>query len=343
MLPEPLLRSEQDVRVFLRSSACKAIIDFVNALSDSVRGVTISAEVKESEAVKKFTAVLEEVEVSIDKFPPYEVQYRYGNPAFREFHSNLVTISEDLLAPLLPEQYVEEVAAYLIRSFGDQSRIDYGTGHETNFLCVLLCLARLDVLKESDYCAAVLRIFTKYLAIMRKLETTYWLEPAGSRGAWSLDDYHILPFLFGASQLRGHKRLRPKSVCNNEYVDHFSKDYLYFDCIRFVNSIKTESLAWHSPMLYDISGVKTWDKVFTGCLKMYKAEVLGKYPVMQHFLFGEVISYTPPPEGASLDDDVDDEIEEFRGFIGSSIGPATGGGGDACMMAGMMHPSAMAR
>lgn len=44
-------------------------------------------------------------------------------------------------------------------------------------------------------------------------------------------------------------------------------------------------------MLFDASQAPTWSKVNAGMFRLYKAEVLGKFPIMQHFLFGSLIQF----------------------------------------------------
>lgn len=166
------------------------------------------------------------------------------------------TAAPQLLEPLLSGAQaaaLPELVSYLQDSFGNSTRIDYGTGvrecvgqptgqtpdtrcafsgfwlpssvynvtthhstapwsehqialydsgHETTFAGLLFCLARLGVLEPGDAAGLVLAVFPAYLALMRRLQTTYWLEPAGSHGVWGLDDYQILPFLWGSAQVR---------------------------------------------------------------------------------------------------------------------------------------------
>lgn len=194
----------------------------------------------------------------------------------------------------LPEELKSacvELVPYFTDSFGNSSRIDYGTGHETNFAAWLYCLARLGIIKEEDYHAVVARVFVKYLELMRKLQLVYSLEPAGSHGVWGLDDYHFLPFIFGSSQLIDHRYMKPKSIHNDDILENFSKEYLYLSCVAFVKKVKKGPFCEHSPLLDDISGVPNWNKVNSGLLKMYKVEVMGKVPIMQHFLFGFLIKW----------------------------------------------------
>ena len=95
-------------------------------------------------------------------------------------------------------------------------------------------------------------------------------------------------------------------------------------------------------MLDDISAVKTWDKVNSGLIKMYQAEVLGKLPVMQHFLFGSILHWdgpmTRPPTGAPGPQDAHWGHTHAMTDRGG-VGQLQNGWGDCC---GIPVPSAFA-
>lgn len=40
-----------------------------------------------------------------------------------------------------------------------------------------------------------------------------------------------------------HKHLRPKAIHDPEVLEAFSKDYMYFACIQFINSVSINNLA----------------------------------------------------------------------------------------------------
>lgn len=312
------ISSQEDLQQFLDSNAFHDFIGFIQMLAKSVEGKS-AKDLERSKTINQNVQwaieLLESMTKRIEEFPPISTNSRFGNPAFRSWLDAM-----RLVIPQAHEQRGiprwQEVASYLVNSLGDWQRIDYGTGHEAHFVAWLYCLCHCKtgpLFTQNEYPNLVLMVFFRYLRLMRLLQSTYWLEPAGSHGVWGLDDYHFISFLWGAAQLVGHPHIPPKSIHDRELVEEFSEDYLYFSCIDAINKVKKTGLAWHSPMLNDISAVRTWEKVLQGLVKMYRVEVLGKLPIMQHFLFGTILPFKSTAERDSLSNAPGQHMHGLRG------------------------------
>ncbi len=111
---------------------------------------------------------------------------RYGNKSYRNWYEKVAEEYENHIIKILPEDKRSflkiELKPYFLEAFGNSKRIDYGTGHELNFICILYILCHEGVYGKEDLEAIVHQLFYKYLMLMRKLQQTYLLEPAGSHG-----------------------------------------------------------------------------------------------------------------------------------------------------------------
>ncbi|KAI9099884.1 hypothetical protein DFS34DRAFT_648828 [Phlyctochytrium arcticum] len=305
-LPVKRIHDEATMTQWGKSEAFVRIIEFIQVMNESVRGKTNSDPCTIGETVQKLLHMLDTLDRWIDEIPPLESPQRFGNKAFRNWCERLDAEAPNLIKDILPTDLhsaIPELVPYLTGGFGHATRIDYGSGHELSFVTWLCCLDLLGQIKPDDYQAVVTRVFERYLVVVRRLQRVYMLEPAGSHGVWGLDDHQFLPYLWGSAQLSDHPRLKPKSVLQADIVQHFGKEYLYLASIQYINEVKKGPFHEHSPILYDITGVPHWRKVNSGMLKMYVAEVLQKYPVIQHLPFGslipfvEVSSPSPSPSG----------------------------------------------
>ena len=124
----------------------------------------------------------------------------------------------------------------------------------------------------------------RYLRLIRRLILTYTLEPAGSHGVWGLDDHSFLPYIFGSAQLSppvAEKRdvptegsldgaPNPGDVVKKLIVERERKTNMYFSAIGFIYDVKKGPFWEHSPILFDVSGVRAgWAKInkvsYTSC------------------------------------------------------------------------------
>lgn len=274
----------------------------------------------------------------VDEFPPEQTtenNLRFGNPSFRRWMNRLVERSDAIITTLLQirddlqitsqeeawnlgkaaasglvkltgDNSVAQVSCYLNCSFGDSIRIDYGSGHESVFMIMLLVLTKVKCLGESPtqttLQAVGISVFYQYLKVTRKLQVQYRLEPAGSRGVWGIDDYHCLAFYLGSCQLQGissslPELQDPKCIIDEQIIKDYGDTFIYLGCIRHIREMKRGAPFFESsPMLYDISQtLPTWDRVSRGLIRLYEGEVLNKRVVVQHFLFTNLFPCTWAP------------------------------------------------
>jgi Phosphotyrosyl phosphate activator (PTPA) protein len=197
----------------------------------------------------------------------------------------------------------QELCAYLHDAFGHYVRLDYGTGHECSFQVFLFSLCKLGCFGSTaeqpptvDRLKAITTsIYSAYLRVCRQLQTDYMLEPAGSHGVWGLDDYHCLPFYFGACQLKAdgddEDHYKPSCIHEPSILNRDAETFLFFGCIQHIKNLKKNVPFFESsPMLNDISHLENWNKVSSGLLRLFEGEVLKKRQVVQHFVFGNIFS-----------------------------------------------------
>ena len=287
-----------DLRQFVQSDTYAGIMHFLGSIVNAVKGKNNQINLGEgaSMTVKSILNIVNLASEITDSVPPEKQAARFGNKAFRTWHTTILSRLPEKVASIIPsdqQQACVEVIAYLFDSFGNTTRIDYGTGHEVNFVLFLYCFWKLGLLIEPDLAAVGLCVLPRYFTLVRKLIFTYNLEPAGSHGVWSLDDYSFLPFLLGSSQLIGHKFVKPKSILYMDTVEAYEDKYMYLGTVANITRLKSGPFKEHSHILYDIaSNLKGWGNICQGLRRMFEVEVMGKLPVMQHLTFGSIVRST---------------------------------------------------
>jgi hypothetical protein len=109
---------------------------------------------------------------------------RFGNKAFRTWKQRLILEIPVLIHKLLPDandssNAAAELTHYLSESFGNDTRIDYGTGHELNVFVFFYGVVKLGLIPREAIRDIGLDAFVAYIRTMRRLQIDYVLEPAG--------------------------------------------------------------------------------------------------------------------------------------------------------------------
>lgn len=175
--PSKRIHDEHDVAHFLTSPAYREIVTFLFQLNVAMfpqhAATPDSAAVQQwetglstteeyDEPVRQLARLLDRLHAIVDEAPPDKGPRRFGNVSFRTWYAIVEERIPSLLAEHLPAHVLsagnsnnsnhsdadavraqDELAAYLLGSFGSAQRLDYGTGHELSFLAFLGAIWRL--------------------------------------------------------------------------------------------------------------------------------------------------------------------------------------------------------
>ena len=145
--PRKRIVSPASLHRFEQSSAFAEILAFIRVCNTSVVGKTLTDDIETSPVCHALLSILDEVAALRKSTPPDASigSSRFGNPAFRTFYAK-IRENNDRLHRMIPglEDDSEasrtaraELAVYLQESWGNEKRIDYGSGMELNMACWL--------------------------------------------------------------------------------------------------------------------------------------------------------------------------------------------------------------
>lgn len=251
---------------------------------------------------------------------------RFGHVAFRAWHDKMRKLCREFVYEItasrceINDQFREELIVYLCESFGNRMRIDYGTGHELNFMIFTMGLSGLfdlneptegdvtrDVKQNTDqqelgitpeklksyvslHAWDIHWLFAKsYLKLCRQIQIKFRLEPAGSRGVYNMDDFQFLPFLLGSAQLFGVKHISTSDFYLQDQVDYFKDDFIFFEAVDFILNNKRGPFNEHSYTLWNFTNLGSWDNIHRRIKVKFIDDILNPLPIVQHFLFGDYI------------------------------------------------------
>ena len=177
MQPTKKIRDDGSLKQFHASACGLDLIMFIVETQKSVKGIKMSDTALPAH-IEPLYNYLDKLNTLLDQVPPIQQPMRFGNKAFKTWVAKMAeTVDDDLLEVITkgnpnfkhPKRPILELKEYILESFGHNERMDYGTGHELNFLIFLYCMCKIGVYTVNDYAPLINKVFQRYLLLMRRI------------------------------------------------------------------------------------------------------------------------------------------------------------------------------
>lgn len=297
------VQATSDIELWQSSGAFFNLITYLNDVSTEIQRIRCTDSFPVSENVLRLTGIFDKLDAIIPATfaAPQVIDTKasasldLGNREYRRWSRSMLRDIFHILEAALPVKkcrYVNELGQYLSGAFGSSTKIEYGTGHELSFLFFLCALFEAEILfRGEDLAASALILFVRYLKFVRRLQVTYSVVSANSQGAYALDKFQFVPFIWGIAQLCHEAPFSPQRMLDKEIMEQYKKDYLLIDSVGHVSDTNTGSFARHSSQLWSLAALSSWTKIHSGLMFMYMEDILLDFDTLHALRFGELMPF----------------------------------------------------
>jgi hypothetical protein len=138
MEPQKCIKTDFDMMYFERSSPAYALLlKYVEKMCLIASGKFCQTQVDDG-STNIISSILDDIHTLAESIEPINQPMRFGNKAFRALYDALAAQADSILSQTahLSPDVIRQFKPYLMDSFGNPVRIDYGTGHEAAFLAL---------------------------------------------------------------------------------------------------------------------------------------------------------------------------------------------------------------
>ncbi|XP_017105089.2 serine/threonine-protein phosphatase 2A activator [Drosophila bipectinata] len=297
--PVKQVRGLEDLDRWVRSQAYYDTIAYISNTSMAIQGRRLTRDFPISEQMRKLCQIFDGLEHLLVEHSPKSEDFdasisisQIKSRAYRVwmrhmFQHVFFKLDEAIKAKC---KHVNELGQYLRRSFGNATSLDFGPGNELMFLFFLSGLFRSEILLAKDTVAAALMLFGRYIHLVRRLVTTYAL-PIAKNPRCFIDDYYVLPYLWGAAQLSSEESFSPIQCEQPKIIENYRQDYMMMELIEHLQKTRGGQLSHVAFQLWCILSIPSWSQVYRGLERNYISHVLSSFETVENAIFCELMSF----------------------------------------------------
>lgn len=141
------IQNVNDLKPWMNSPGYQDLTSFLRQLNrfatSQHNGFSNLDLIKDSKLIA-LKCLLSTLSAKVDEIEPFteDKNQRFGNKAYRVWFDEMRSQLDNFFKQF-NEENASELRQYLEDSFGNKQRIDYGTGHELNFIIFLLGMYKL--------------------------------------------------------------------------------------------------------------------------------------------------------------------------------------------------------